>query len=140
MYPRRPAGFQKPRLSSYRLAGLEKKHKMSTKQNYSSAVSLIIILAAIYWSFSSLMPAKIPKLNTPIDEFSTERALIHLEEITKKPHYVGTENHTEVRKYIITELENLGLTVEVQTQIAINKKWRAGTETKNILAKIKGSS
>jgi len=112
---------------------------MSVKQNYTSALSLIIILATIYWSFNTLMPNKATSLDTPINEFSTERALIHLKEITKKPHYVGTENHTEVRNYIVSELENLGLTVEVQTQIAINKKWRAGTETKNILAKIKGS-
>ncbi|VAW17661.1 Peptidase, M20/M25/M40 family, partial [hydrothermal vent metagenome] len=112
---------------------------MSTKRNYTSAVSLLIIVATIYWSFSSLMPNKITDLKTPKNEFSTERALVHLKEISKKPHYIGTQNHTEVRNYIIKELEKLGLTVEIQTQTAINKKWRSGTETKNILAKIKGS-
>ncbi|VAW18136.1 Peptidase, M20/M25/M40 family, partial [hydrothermal vent metagenome] len=112
---------------------------MSTKRNYSSVVSLLIIVATIHWSFSSLMPNKISDLKTPKNEFSTERALVHLKEISKKPHYVGTQNHKGVRNYIIKELEKLGLTVEIQTQTAINKKWRSGTETKNILAKIKGS-
>ena len=112
---------------------------MSTKRNYSSAVSLLIIIATIYWSFSSLMPNKITTLKTPVNEFSTERALVHLKEISKKPHYVGTQKHTEVRNYIIKELEKLGLIVEIQTQTAINKKWRSGAETKNILAKIEGS-
>ncbi len=112
---------------------------MSTKKNYSSAISFIIIILAIYWSLNSLMPNKITDLNTPTTKFSTERALIQLKEITQKPHYVGTENHTEVRNYIIAELEKLGLTVEVQTQMAVNSKWRAGTNTKNILARIKGS-
>jgi hypothetical protein len=112
---------------------------MSAKQNYSTAVSLIIILATIYWSFSSLMPARITSLETQKNEFSTKRALIHLKEIAKEPHYVGSENHEEVRNYIIAELEKLGLNVEVQTQVAVNQKWRAGTTTKNILARIKGT-
>ncbi len=112
---------------------------MSTKKNYSSAISFIIIILAIYWSLNSLMPNKITDLNTPTTKFSTGRALIQLKEITQKPHYVGTENHTEVRNYVIAELEKLGLTVEVQTQMAVNTKWRAGTNTKNILTRIKGS-
>lgn len=112
---------------------------MSSKKNYSAAVSFIVILLTIYWSLNSLMPNRITNLETPKNEFSTERALIHLKEITKKPHYVGTKNHEEVRNYIISELENLGLTVEIQTQVAINTKWRAGANTKNILARIKGS-
>lgn len=112
---------------------------MSAKKNYGAAVSFIVILLTIYWSLNSLMPNKITGLNTPKTEFSTERALVHLKEITKKPHYVGTKDHDRVRKYIVAELEKLGLTVEIQTQVAINTKWSAGTNTKNILARIKGS-
>ncbi len=112
---------------------------MSAKKNYSAAVSFIVILLTIYWSLNSLMPNKITNLDTPKTEFSTERALIHLKEIAQKPHYVGTINHGKVRNYIISELEKLGLTVEIQTQVAVNTKWRAGTNTKNILARIKGS-
>ena len=85
------------------------------------------------------MPKRISNLETPKTEFSTERALVHLKEISQKPHFVGTENHEEVRNYIIDELEKLGLTVELQTQVAVNKKWRAGATTINILTKIKGT-
>ncbi len=113
---------------------------MSSKKNYTSAISLIIIIATIYWSLNSLMPNRITSLDTPKTEFSTERALVHLKEITQKPHYVGSKNHQEVREYIINELKKLGLTVEVQTQMVFNKKWRAGSNTKNILARIKGSN
>jgi len=112
---------------------------MATKKNYTSALSFIVILATIYWSLNSLMPKRITPTDTPITEFSTQRALAQLKEITQKPHYVGTENHTVVRNYIISELEKLGLAVEVQTQMAVNSKWRAGTNTKNILTRIKGS-
>ena len=112
---------------------------MSIKKNYTSAISFIIILFTIFWSINSLMPKRISNLETPKTEFSTERALVHLKEISQKPHFVGTENHEEVRNYIIDELEKLGLTVELQTQVAVNKKWRAGATTINILTKIKGT-
>ncbi len=85
------------------------------------------------------MPGKITTLETPKTEFSAERALVHLKEITKKPHFVGTKNHSVVRNYIVKELEKLGLTVEIQNQTAINKKWRSGAETQNIIARIEGS-
>ncbi len=112
---------------------------MPVKPKYTPAFSFLIMVAAIIWSFYSLMPSKLSDLNTPLTEFSYARALIHLKEISQKPHYIGTENHGEVRNYIVQELQKLGLEVEIQDQVAINKKSRAGVNTKNILAKIKGT-
>ncbi len=108
-------------------------------KKYPAALSFIIIIFGIYWGLNSEMPHRITDLNAPKTKFSTERALLHLKEISKKPHYVGTEEHNKVRDYIIGEFEKMGLKVEVQTQVAFNKKWRAGTQTKNIITKIKGS-
>ena len=65
--------------------------------------------------------------------------MIQLKEISQKPHFVGTEDHTRVREYIISELKKLGLEVEVQNQFAVNTKWRTATDTKNILTRIKGT-
>ncbi|MCF6279032.1 MAG: M28 family peptidase [Flavobacteriaceae bacterium] len=110
------------------------------KLKYTKALSLLILIATIYYSFYSLLPSKISDINTPLTEFSTERALIHLKEITKKPHYVGTESHKNVREYLVLELEKLGLQVELQEQIAINNKWKAAVNTVNIIAKIEGSN
>jgi len=109
------------------------------KINYAITISFLLIIFAIYYSFTSLLPSKISNLNTPKTEFSTERALVQLKEITKKPHYVGTEEHTKVRNYIVAELENIGLKVEIQEQMALNKKWRGAVKAKNIIARIKGS-
>lgn len=72
-------------------------------------------------------------------EFSANKALAHLKEISKKPHFTGSAEHEEVKNYLVSELEKLGLHVEVQEQMAVNQKWRAATNTKNILARIKGS-
>lgn len=108
-------------------------------KKYIQVISILIIVATVYYSFYSLTPSKKIDKNTDTAEFSTEKALVHLKEITKKPHFTGTPEHTIVREYIVSQLENLGLQVEIQEQIAVNKKWRAATNTKNILAKIKGS-
>lgn len=109
------------------------------KLNHAITISFLLIISAVYYSFTSLLPSKISDLSTPKTEFSTKRALIHLKEITKKPHYVGTEEHTKVRNYLVKELENLGLKVEIQNQFALNKKWRGAVKTKNIIAKIEGT-
>ncbi|MET2986614.1 M28 family peptidase [Aureibaculum conchae] len=109
-------------------------------KKYASAISFLILILAIYLSFSSLMPQKITSTDTPLTEFSNERALVHLKKITKKPHFVGTDEHKKVQQYIISELEKLGLTTQIQQQVALNKKWRAGTTAQNIISKIKGTS
>ena len=108
-------------------------------KKYSKAVAVLILVATVYFSFYSLMPKAVTETNVPEAQFSTQRALVHLKEITKKPHYTGSEAHTVVRNYLVNEFEQLGLTVEIQEQVAVNKKWRAATNTKNILARIKGS-
>ena len=108
-------------------------------KKYALAISFLILTATIYFSFYSLMPQKVSDVSTPLTQFSTERALIQLKEISKKPHYVGTKDHKRVKNYIISELKKLGLKTEIQDQIAIKKSWRAGTNTSNVLAKIKGT-
>ncbi len=109
------------------------------KLKYAKVLSFLIVIATIYYSFHSLLPNKITAVNTPVTKFSTERALVRLKEITKKPHYVGNETHRNVRNYLVSELEKLGLQVELQDQIAINNKWKAASNTTNIITKIDGS-
>ena len=109
-------------------------------KRYALAISFLLLAATIYFSFYSLMPQDYSDANTPVTEFSTERALIHLEKITKKPHYLGSQEHKNVREYIVRELEKMGLAVEVQDQLIMEEGWKRGTRTQNIIAKIKGSS
>lgn len=113
---------------------------MPNQTSYASAVSFILVVLAIYFGFSTLTPKYKSDINAPEAKFSVDRALIHLKVISREPHFVGSKNHAEVRNYIANELEKLGLMVEIQDQIAINKKWRAGASTKNIIARIKGEN
>jgi len=102
-------------------------------------ISFLILVGAVYFAFTSQMPDYHEDEVIPIEQFGTKRALIHLKEITKKPHYCGTTAHTEVRKYIVHELEKLGLKVEIQEEEAVNNKWQSGVKTFNILTRIKGT-
>ncbi|PNQ74625.1 peptidase M28 [Hanstruepera neustonica] len=100
-------------------------------------IAFCLIALAVYWSFRVLLPSQISNLDTPDSEFSTDRALVHLKEISKAPHYLGNEEHTRVRDYIITQLENLGLETEVQEGYSMSQ-WGNLSKPKNILARIKG--
>ena len=107
--------------------------------NYATAVSFLILITTLYYSFYSLTPHNAYNGKIPLSQFSTNRALSQLKAISKEPHYTGTAAHTDVRKYITGQLRDLGLDVEVQEQFATNKKFRAATINKNIVARIKGS-
>ena len=109
-------------------------------KKYGSLISVVLILATVYWSFSDMIPSYNKEETSSPTEFSIKNALAHLKEISKETHYVGAKEHLNVQNYIVNELKKLGLQPEVQHQVAINKKWRAATNTANIIAKIKGTT
>ncbi len=102
--------------------------------------SLIIILLLVYMSFNSLMP-KSDHTGDSLSEFSTERAMQHLNVIASAPHFVGTDAHTDVRNYITNELEKLGLETQIQDGFVLDQWNGFGNlvKPKNIVARIKGS-
>lgn len=108
-------------------------------KRFSSLLSVLIIVGVIYWSFSDAIPTYQKEKPSLKIDFSINHALHHLKNISKKAHYVGTEEHKNVQNYIVDELQKMGLETDIQTQTAINKKWIAATTAENILARIKGS-
>ena len=104
-----------------------------------SVVSFFLLLGLIYFSFYSLMPQTISSLTAPEVEFSTERALIPLKEISKAPHYVGTAENKRVREFLIQSLKDLGLSPETQQGYILNERRGRMNQPVNIIAKIKGS-
>lgn len=106
--------------------------------NQFSIISILLIVVVVFFSFYNQTPHVGEKalLN---NGFSTDRALDQLNSIARKPHYVGTREHTKVREYVVKELEKLGLEVHIQEQEAVNSKWKGGAKTYNILTRIKGT-
>ncbi|MEZ4778218.1 MAG: M20/M25/M40 family metallo-hydrolase [Flavobacteriaceae bacterium] len=102
-------------------------------------LSLSLLIGLIYYSFYSLMPRSGTPASLPETEFSTERALVPLKEITKAPHYIGSEENIRVREYLISQLKDLGLQPETQEGYILNEKWGGMDKPVNIIAKIEGS-
>ena len=108
-------------------------------KRFQAITSLLFILLAVFWSFNSLMPSYTSDLSIEKSSFSTDRALAHVKQISKKPHAVGFAAHQEVREYIVDELEKMGLETSFQSGYTTGN---GGNFSKavNILARIKGSN
>ncbi len=82
-------------------------------------VVVLIITAAVFAGMSSLArPAVVPS-SAPADEFSAERAMEYIRAIFQEPHPVGSPGNAQARDYIISQLEELGLSPEVQQTTAL---------------------
>lgn len=110
-------------------------------------LSFLILLGLIYYSFYSLMPRTGAPANISETEFSSERALVPLKEISKAPHYIGSQENARVREFLLEELRKLGLSPETQEGYVLSeygyiKDEKLGNldHPVNILAKVEGSS
>ncbi len=107
-------------------------------KNFRLWVTLPLLILAIFWSYRSLMPTN---GNTSVEEeygFSTDKALTHVEAISKQPHAVGFPAHESVRAYIVTELENMGLEVSLQEGYTAGD-WANFSKAVNIVTRIQGT-
>ncbi|WP_333693380.1 M28 family peptidase [Flavobacterium sp.] len=107
------------------------------KKNQLSVVLSILILGIISFVFYRMMPSDYSKGEIALSEFSTQRALKHIEIISKKPHYVGSPYHNTVLNYLKEELQKLGLETQIQKSTVLSK-WNNLVETQNVIAKIEG--
>ena len=102
-------------------------------------LSFLLFLIFLWYSFYSLMPSKAEPDTIPDTEFSAERALVPLKEISKAPHYIGSEENARVREFLMQELRKLGLEPQTQEGYIINDKWEGMDKPVNIVARWKGS-
>lgn len=107
-------------------------------KQYSSIISLLLVLLAIYWSFQSAMPTYAPDASLEASQFSTDRALVHVKNMSQKPHAVGFPAHGEVREYVVSELNKMGLETSLQEGYTAGD-WANFSKATNILARIKGT-
>jgi hypothetical protein len=107
-----------------------------------SIVVTLIIAAAVFAGLSSLaMPPVVPS-SAPATEFSAERAMEHIRVIAQEPHPVGSPEIAEVRAYIISQLEGMGLSPEVQQTTALipGRGNAQASIVYNVMARIPGTS
>src|SRR5690554_3800596 len=103
-------------------------------------LSFLLIIAVCWYSFYGVVPkVSDDKEFIPANEFSAIRASIPLEEIAKEPHYLGSDAHDEVRKFLIGELHKLGLEPHIQEGFSYNNDAKTLNKPINIAAKFPGT-
>lgn len=98
----------------------------------------ILLILTVWFLLKSAISEPDFSEEVPVTEFSTERAFKKVEEISQAPHFIGSNTHSRVRNYLVSELEELGLEVQIQEGYTVNNE---GTISKpqNIIARIPGS-
>ena len=97
-------------------------------KKYTSLFQAAALSVILYGIFYFMMPQGMDEKEAPLTEFSTQRALKFVKEMTLKPHYVGSENHEEVARYVQKELKKMGLETSTQEGFSLSD-W--GTLTKS---------
>ncbi|WP_127137114.1 M28 family peptidase [Flagellimonas oceanensis] len=105
---------------------------------FSRTLALILLFFAAYWSFESLMPSYKTNEDIALEDFSTDRALEHVKQLSKEPHAVGFPGHKRTKDYIISELNTMGLETTIQEGYTAGD-WGNLSKATNILARIQGS-
>jgi hypothetical protein len=111
--------------------------------NYATVIALVTlsILCAGFVIYRLTPPSAQP-VDAPAAGFAASRAMERLKMIARKPHPVGSAEHSEVRDYLLKELTGFGLNPEVQNSVALSQ-WGGGAyiaaSVQNIIGRIKGS-
>src|SRR5690606_41952005 len=108
------------------------------KKNYTSLLQALFIVAILALMYFTMMPRWITEKEDTPEEFSTKRALEHIQVISEQPHFVGSQNHETVADYLQSELQKLGLETQIQEGTTLSD-WGNLVKSKNIMARIKGT-
>lgn len=108
------------------------------KKNDYTLLSALFVLALLGLIWFALMPRLASQNEGPLAEFSAKRAMAHIKEMSRAPHFVGSENHQTVAAYLDSELKKLGLETQIQQGTTLSD-WGNLVPSKNIMARIKGS-
>lgn len=91
---------------------------------------LFVLLIFAAASVKVVFPTRITPASAPLDQFSAERAMKHLPIIAREPHPQGSPAQAAVRDYLVDQLTEMGLEVEVQRT--------SGLE--NVVTRLRGTS
>src|SRR5690606_14870614 len=88
-------------------------------------------------AFWTQMPQMPDDGKVPLQEFSTGRAYEHVREMSREPHYIGSDGHKVVAEYILRSLRDLGLNPVEQEGFSLTE-WGNLVRSRNIMARIEG--
>src|SRR5688572_29387156 len=98
-----------------------------------------ILLAAIaFVAFALRAPPEPVPASAPLEEFSAERAMAHLEVIAAAPRPVGSDHHRAVRDLLVTTFGALELETSVQRDDSVSTDRVRGGVLHNVVAVLPG--
>lgn len=89
----------------------ERKASASTRRVFLKVLMLFLVAIP---SLLPLFPRRVAPADAPADLFSGERAMVQLPIIARQPHPAGSPAQALVRDYLVQQLSEIGLEVEVQ--------------------------
>lgn len=101
------------------------------------ALILLVVCAAIA-VYLDRPPRSLSK-DAPVSVFSADRAASYLAVIARAPHPINSAEHAAVRDYIVSTLQGLGFTPEIQRTTDINLSRHVPGALDNIICRLKGS-
>src|SRR3954454_5659121 len=81
------------------------------------AILLVVVAGAVIYM---QQPPAVTTASVLPQEFSSQRAMGHLQTIAKAPHPTGSNENKAVREYLVRELTALGADPQVQTATVID--------------------
>ena len=105
------------------------------------ALWLLIVATAALAIYQTRPPRPLDH-SAPPTEFSAARAKLHVDQIAREPHPIGTDANRRVRDYLMEQLTALGAEVRVETTVGIvntGRSIRAGS-AENIVATVPGTA
>jgi len=115
---------------------------MRNRNNALAALLLIILTGLALLSLYLLQPPKAQPADAPATAFSAARAMQYVRKIAQKPHAMGTAAHANVRRYLVGQMQQLGLHPQVQETNVVNNAGAVSYvgHVYNIIGRLKGSA
>ncbi|MCV6630165.1 MAG: M28 family peptidase [Flavobacteriaceae bacterium] len=107
-------------------------------KQFANLLTLLFIILLSFWSIQQQLPTYKPDQNIAVSQFSTDRALEHVLAIAEEPHGVGQKAHQQVRDYIVQQLRNMNLDVNIQEGYNIGGFGNL-SNVQNIVSRIPGT-
>lgn len=90
---------------------------------------VLMVACSVFAALAELRPSPVVPASAPPTEFSSARAMAHLQEIAREPRPTGSARHEAVRDYLVKALTDIGCQPQVQKTKVVE----------NITAKIEGT-
>ena len=111
-----------------------------------NSAGMLTFLFLIFWLILSLYQESPPaavSAGAPAAEFSSGRAMTHVQAIAQKPHPIGSSEHGVVRDYIFNTLTAEGLQPVIQATTSVNRNGDSllvAATIQNVLARLPGTN